>query len=547
MLTVHQLNKSYGINTILKDITFSLNHGDKLGLVGPNGCGKTTLLRILTGEEAPDSGTVIRNPASLEIGYLPQGFLPVDRETISGFLSTDNYSPVVLFQVLEKAAEQLAQDPQDEALQAAYSIALDQISTSAARSVEQEEILNRFGFKDLDSSTPVSHLSGGQKTRLALCRTLLAKPDVLVLDEPTNHLDIEMLQWLENWLSAYPNAVLLVSHDRTFLDKVATGILEINTLTHTLKTYPGNYSGYVLQKKRETEKQWQAYTDQQTQIKRLRKAAASVRSRAKAHKGGKADPKNTDGFSVGFFADRSRETIEKAKAIEKRVEHLLTDEKVEKPPRSWHMKIEFEDTPESSRSVIGLENLSVGYPDSMLLEDINLQLRFGERTVLTGPNGCGKTTLLRTITGQLSPISGKVQFGPSVRLGYMAQEQETLPAGETPLQIISRIHSQNETEVRSYLSKYLFTGDEVFKPAALMSYGERARLSLACLVADECNLLLLDEPINHLDIPAREQFELALKSFEGTVLAVVHDRYFIERFATCLWAVQDQKVHAVYL
>lgn len=547
MLTVHQINKTYGINTILSDITFTLNNGDKLGLVGPNGCGKTTLLRILTGEEAPDSGTVIRHPAGLEIGYLPQGFLPTDGETISDFLSTDNFSPELLSQALLQAAEQLANNPEDESLQSAYSIALERISTSAARAVEQEEILTRFGFKDFDPATPVQHLSGGQKTRLALCRTLLAKPDILVLDEPTNHLDIEMLQWLENWLAAYPNAVLLVSHDRTFLDKVTTGILEINPLTHTLKTYVGDYSSYVIQKERETEKQWQAYTDQQVQIKRLRKAAASVRSRAKAHKGGKADPKNTDGFSVGFFADRSRETVAKAKSIEKRVEHLLTDEKVEKPKRSWNIKIEFEDTPESSRSVIGLVNVYAGYPGNMLLENINLQLRFGERTVLTGPNGCGKTTLLRTITGQLPPISGKVQFGPSVRLGYMAQEQETLPADETPLQILNRIHSQNETEVRSYLSKYLFTGDEVFKPVGLMSYGERARLSLACLVAEGCNLLLLDEPINHLDIPAREQFELALKTFDGTILAVVHDRYFIERFATCLWVVKDRKIRVEYL
>lgn len=538
MLTVNQISKSYELLPLLSNVSFSVNAGEKWGLVGPNGSGKTTLLRLITGQEAPDKGSITLTPSSLRVGYLPQGFQPDPDESMAAFLWSEIKDVGQLSSQLETLAGRLGADPHDEALHDTYERILADLTLASEQEGLRADILSHFGFGDTPLDTPVRHLSGGQKTRLALSRILIARPELLILDEPTNHLDIEMLEWLEDYLRGYAGALLVVSHDRAFLDNVVTGILEINPLRQSLKSYAGNYSDYLDQKENENQKQWQAFTDQQQEIRRLRKAASVVRDAGSYHKGGKTDlAKNRDKFTIGFFSDRSAATHKRAKGIETRIQHLLTDERVDRPDRFWRMKIDFATGQESSRSVLDLRDLSVGYNGIPLLADLNLQVRFGDRLVLAGANGCGKTTLLRTVMGEIEPVAGSLQFGPSVRKGYMAQEQENLPQQGTPLELMLSAYSQNETEVRSYLSKYLFKGDEVFKTIPLMSYGERARLSLAMLVAQGCNFLLLDEPINHLDIAAREQFEKALAGFEGTVLAVVHDRYFIQRFATRLWMV----------
>jgi ATP-binding cassette, subfamily F, member 3 len=540
MLTVNHLSKSYGLEPILKDISFSLNPGERLGLVGPNGCGKTTLLRLLAGEARPDQGSFHFSPPDLRLGYLPQGLQPNPQDTLGSFLDRQAGSFEALNQRLEVLAAELAAHPQRNALQHEYDELLARLPLAAESANRAPEVLDALGLGDYPPETPVQHLSGGQKTRLALAGVLLGGPGLLLLDEPTNHLDIDMLEWLEDWLTDPSMArlgALIVSHDRLFLDRTVTGILELDPLSHTLRQFAGNYADYLEQKLSERRRQEQEYADWKEEISRLRDAASQVRHQAAFRKGGKGD--SGDKFAKGFFGNRSRRTVGRAKHLEKRLETLLTDEKAEKPRPSWQMKLDFGAGPQGGKDVVMLEQLAIGYDGQALLSGLEGQVRQGQRLALIGPNGAGKTTLLRTIAGQLPPIAGRVRLGPSIRTGYMSQEQETLDPALDALQSISHAAPFNQTAARTFLHQFLFTGDDVFTPVGKLSYGERARLSLALLAASGCNLLLLDEPINHLDIPSRARFEQALKAFEGTVIAVVHDRYFIEGFATAIWEIRE--------
>jgi len=540
MLSVNNISKSYGLDLILDGISFNLNAGECLGLVGPNGSGKTTLLRILVRQEKPDSGSVQFEPPELRVGYLPQGFTPHPEETLQSFLDQMEGNVDLLTARLEKLAAGLAENTHSLELQHEYDQVLAQLEHSMENSGRGPGVMAGLGLGQLPLDTPIANLSGGQKTRLSLAGVLLSNPQLILLDEPTNHLDLDMLVWLEDWLIGYHGAVLVVSHDRTFLDHTTTSILEIDPKTHKSRLYAGNYSDYLEQKMADYDRRWQEYTDQQDEISRLRSAARYVRGLANFRRGGKAD--SADKFAKGFFANRSLATVKRAKQIERRVNHLLNEDRVEKPKPAWEMKIEFEGIPESGRDVVALEHLSIGYGDLILLEDLNLVLRYGQRVALIGPNGSGKTTLLRTILGKIPSLSGRLRVGTNVRLGYMAQEQENLDTSLNSLQTVQKLISQSETEARSFLSKFLFKGDDVFIPVGSLSYGERSRLSLARLVATGCNLLMLDEPINHLDIPARSRFEQALKAFEGSVLVVVHDRYFIQGFATHIWEVSGKSL-----
>lgn len=546
MLTVNQLSKSYGIEPLFENVSFTVNPGERVALVGPNGCGKTTLLKILIGQEKASSGSIRFSPSDLRIGYLAQGQTYDPAESFGEYIARLSGDLPTLEAELEKIAHALVANPQRVDLQEAYNDTLTRLSLADESAGAAPGILAALGLDQVDADQLVNSLSGGQKTRLAMASMLLSSPQLLLLDEPTNHLDLDMLTWLGNWLRSYPFAVLVVSHDRAFLDSVATSILDMDPVKRAVRSYAGNYSDYLDQKQAERERQWQEYQDQQEEIARLRQSASRVRSQATAHKGGKADPAKTDGFSVGHFMNRAKETISRAKQIEARVDRMMGDDRVDKPGRTWQMKMEFQNIPSSGRDVLVFNDLSIGYGEKVLLANLNGVVRFGQRLALVGPNGAGKTTLLRTIQGQLPPLAGEVRLGANVRIGYMAQEQENLDAKQTALTTLQRIMPQSETGVRALLSKFLFTGDEVFTPVPNLSYGERARLTLACLVAQGCNFLLLDEPINHLDIPSRAQFEQALAVFEGTILAVVHDRYFISQFASRIWEVRDGKIQEIY-
>jgi ATP-binding cassette subfamily F protein 3 len=539
MLTVHQIHKSFGDSVILSGVSFSLNPGERAALVGPNGCGKTTLLRILTGIDRADSGSV-RQPGALRIGYLPQGLILPEDEPVSAYLERAQGDLPRLTAEVERLAAALAANPADPSVRTAYDQSLDRIAAVSNANGSAAGVLAILGLERVTPDAPIATLSGGQKTRLALAGVLLAHPQLLLLDEPTNHLDLPMLEWLEGWLTSFRGGALVVSHDRTFLERAVTRILELDPRTHAVREYAGSYSAYREQKDGERARREQAYSDQQQEIASLRSAAGHLRGIARFRKGGKADTK--DGFAKGFFANRGAGAMKRAKQIERRIEKLLTEDRVEKPGWEWGMKLEFEPATTGGNDVLQLESLAVGYPRTILLEEINLHLQRGARAILTGANGSGKTTLLRTIAGALPPLAGRVRTGANIKLGFMAQEQETLDPARNALQIVQAEIAADETDARRFLHYFLFSGDGVFTPTGALSYGERARLLLALLVARGCNFLLLDEPINHLDIPSRDSFERALGAFKGTVLAVVHDRYFIERIATEVWEVENGSV-----
>jgi ATP-binding cassette subfamily F protein 3 len=537
MLTAHHIHKSYGIQPILHDISFSISHKERAGLIGPNGSGKTTLMRILAGIEQPDSGTVVSTRSHLRIGYLAQGMTFDEEQTLQTTLRLVSASPAELEAQIESLARALSSNPNDSSLQSRFDRTLEELS---AASNQPTAILGPLGLAELPLNTPVRHLSGGQKTRLMLARVLLEEPHLLLLDEPTNHLDIAMLEWLEEWMNCFQGAALIVSHDRAFLDHTVTSILELGPTSHSVKSYPGNYADYLEQKLVEREKHAQAWQDQQDEIAQLRSAAMHIRGLTIMKKGGKAD--GGDKFAKGFFGNRATKNVAgRAKHIEARIEKLVTEERIEKPRQNWQMKLDFGAPAHQSKDVLITEDLSVGY-EKPLLSDLTLGIRAGQRIALTGPNGSGKTTLIRTIAGQLPPLAGSLKLGMTVKLGYMTQEQELLHPTFHALQTIQSVAPFNETEARNFLHYFLFKGDNALRPTSALSFGERARLQLGLLVAQGCTFLLLDEPINHLDIPSRARFEEALANFKGTILAVVHDRYFIERFATDVWNVKHGRI-----
>jgi ATP-binding cassette, subfamily F, member 3 len=531
MLSIHNLHKSYGIQPILQNINFNISAGERIGLIGPNGSGKTTLMRILAGIENPDSGIVSSTRPNLRIGYLAQGMVFNEGQTFQSALGLNPLSEAELESEVASLASALSANPNDSNLQARYDSAIQQFSNPQS----YNSILTALGLINIPFETPISHLSGGQKTRLMLARVLLEDPHLLLLDEPTNHLDIEMLEWLEDWVNQFQGAALIVSHDRAFLDNTVTSILDLNPETYAIRSYQGNYSDYLEQYLKQQDKQLAEYRDQEIEIRQMKQDIVRTKEQSRH-----VEITTTPGTpGVRRIA---KKVAKKALSREKKLDRYLeSDERVEKPKPSWQMKMDFEAPDYQSKDVLITERLSVGY-DKPLLTNLNLNIRAGQRIALTGPNGTGKTTLIRTIAGKLNPLSGILKLGGTVKLGYMTQEQELLEPSLSALQTIQKVASFNETEARKFLHYFLFEDDDPLRPTRELSYGERARLQLGMLVAQGCTFLLLDEPVNHLDIPSRARFEEALSNFKGTILAVVHDRYFIERFASDIWIARGGKI-----
>jgi ATP-binding cassette subfamily F protein 3 len=541
MLVVSNISKRFpgADEPILKDISFTVNPGERVGLIGPNGSGKSTLINIIIGSLLPDTGSIQFNPPNLRIGYLAQGITAPDNTPIREVLFPQANALYEAEADLERlgAAMVDAKESDMNTLSTAYSDALERLERASREvdSGEAERILAGLNLDGLNLDAPVGTLSGGQKTRLGLSALLLNQPQLLILDEPTNHLDVTGIEWLETWLQNFQGGILVVSHDRTFLDEIVTSVVAINQVKHTARVFEGNYSDYVATVRSEWDKQWSQWRDQQVEIARLKYAADRTMARSVR----KENATNND--QQRRYA---KKVAKRAKAMEKRLDRYLeSDDRVEKPERTWSLRMDNLNSVEAlppDREIITLRDVSIGYDASIpLLTNFNLTLMSGERVAVLGPNGQGKSTLMKTVIGELPPLTGTVRIANTVKIGYLAQEQEILDPTSTPLETLLAAAPMTQTEARTFLHFYLFTGDEVFTPIAQLSYGERACLMLAALVARGANLLVLDEPINHLDVPARERFEQAMSAFQGSVLAVVHDRYFVDKFATKIWHIEN--------
>ena len=534
MLQIHQISKSYGVQVILDNITFSITPEDRVGLVGPNGSGKSTLLRILTREETPDQGSVLLAP-SASLGYLAQGLELTLQDSIGEYIRSGIPGFEAAYQQVETLAERLGHEDLPGMLEI-YGNALHHFEMLGGYGVENqiETVLSGLGLHTLSLAERMNHLSGGQRTRVGLARLLVSAPSILLLDEPTNHLDIEALEWLEGFISTYRGAVLVVSHDRRFLDNTVRRILELNPDTHELREYQGGYSDYETAKARETEKLWGKWKDQQVEIHRMEEDIRHTKEHALSTERGT----NND-----HMRRLAKKVAQRAKAKEKRLQrYLSSDDQVERPDSPERMNLKFAPNLRSGQVVITLKDISVAFGERQLFQGVTQVVQYGERVALVGPNGSGKTTLLRLIMGDLLPTQGELTIGPSVSIGYMPQQQEILNPEASALDTIQQISPMSETEIFNFLHYFLIYPDQVRLPSANLSYGERARLMLARLVVSGVNCLLLDEPVNHLDIPSRQQFETALEAFPGTILVSVHDRMFIERFATSLWRIKDRQI-----
>jgi ATP-binding cassette subfamily F protein 3 len=523
LISTTSLAKSYGPNDIFAEVSVALPYEARIALVGPNGSGKTTLLRLLAGLEEPSQGTVQR-AKGLRLGYLPQEAAleaqgTVWDEMLSAFAALRSREAEL------NRLEALMADPaQFEAVVDKYGALQHQFELDGGYAYETKirQVLTGLNFEPADYPKPVKILSGGQKTRALLGRLLLESPDLLVLDEPTNHLDIQAVEWLEDWINEWPGALLIVSHDRYFMDRTVNTLWELRS--RRVEAYHGSYSAYLTQRAERHAHRRAEYEAQQAFI-----------------------AKEEDFIRRNIAGQNTRQ----AKGRLRRLERLTREsgglntapagQLVARPDESKAIKLRLDTQLRSGDRVIETFDLGIGYGDDrkVLVRVPDLLLWRGECAALIGPNGAGKTTFLKTLLGGLAPLEGRVRLGSSLRVGYFAQAHEGLQPDRTVVEEVTAVQEMPLGQVRDYLAKFLFTGDDVFKKVAVLSGGERGRVALAKLALTGSNLLLLDEPTNHLDIPSQEILEAVLADFPGTILLVSHDRYLIDALATQIWSVSE--------
>ena len=508
ILACHGIQKSFGEHLIVRDGSFHIEDHEKAALVGPNGAGKSTLLKMIVGESAPDDGNVILTKGKT-LGYLAQHQEMQSGNTIYEEVRTAKADIIAMehrIREIEMELKHLSGDALNDRLET-YNRLTAAFERENGYSCESEItcVLKGLGFTENDFTKPVDTLSGGQKTRVSLGKLLLTKPDILLLDEPTNHLDLNSIAWLETYLLNYQGAALIVSHDRYFLNKVVTKVLEIEL--GELRTYMGNYSDYAAKKQQLRDIRLKEYLNQQQEIKHQEAVIEKLRS---------------------FNREKS---IKRAESREKMLEKMQTIEKPIEVNTDIHLKLE--PSCVSGNDVLTVEHLSKSFPGQELFTDVNLEIKRGEHVAVIGDNGTGKTTLLKILNRVVSADSGTYTLGSNVKIGYYDQEHHVLHMEKTIFDEISDDYpTLTNTEIRNVLAAFLFTGDDVFKQISSLSGGERGRVSLAKLMLSEANFLILDEPTNHLDIASKEILENALNDYTGTVLYVSHDRYFINQTAS---------------
>ena len=509
LLSLQGVKKSFGTNEVLRDASLVLQDGQRMGLVGVNGCGKSTLMKIIAGLESADGGAITMQK-SLRLGYLAQqGTVDEDKTVLEEMESV--FEPVRRMEEQLRALEnQMADAARDEELLRRLGSQYDQLTRAFERGngygwrSTVQGVLAGLGFRKEQQGQPARLLSGGERTRLCLGRMLLTEPDLLLLDEPTNHLDLKAIAWLEEYLRTYRGAVLLVSHDRYFMDHVCDRMCEL--LLGATECYDGNYSEYMAQRAERFEIRMKAYELQQKEIARQQAIIARYRQ---------------------FNREKS---IRAAESREKRLEKV---ERLERPQDENAIRFRFDCRRRTGEDVLMVDELRKGFDGRELFDHVKLHLRAGDRVALIGDNGVGKSTLFKCLIGEEKPDGGTIRLGAGVDIGYYDQHQAHLHEGKTVLdEVWDDFRRLDQTEVRGALGLFLFTGDDVLMPISTLSGGEKGRVALTKLMLRKDNLLLLDEPTNHLDMDSREVLEDALQGFPGTILAISHDRYFINRFAT---------------
>lgn len=518
LLQTSKLTKLYSGTSILENVQFEVKKGERIAVVGRNGAGKSTLLKMIADEIDFDSGE-IHKPQSVVLGYFAQSSHVNSNDTIYNEMLSVFAETIKLKGQLEELSLKMAEeDPSSEQylrIIEQYQNLNHRFELMSGYTYESEinNILNRFKFNEIGFDQKISNLSGGQKTRLALAKLLLQKPDVLILDEPTNHLDIDTIEWLEGYLKKYSGAVVIVSHDRYFIDQIATTVYEIEYRKCT--KYKGNYSDYIDQKAVSYASLMKQYEKQQKEISKMED-----------------------------FISRNIVRASTTKRAQSRRKLLDKMERIEIPKiNDKSIGITFEIDRRSGNDVLKVEDLTVGYPDQIISDHLDFQINRLDRVALIGPNGIGKSTILKTVAGDLPKLGGEVYYGKSLDMGYFDQEQANLTSNNTVLnEVWNYFPTRLEKDIRTLLGNFLFTGDDVFKTVNQLSGGEKVRLTLCKLMLQKNNFLLLDEPTNHLDIDSKEMLELSLEDYEGTVFFISHDRYFIDKIATRILEVTPHGV-----